>query len=56
MNKKNIGMFITFSLLTAGISALVKLTITVENLAHLNNTIANLKKVDNVINVQRVIH
>ena len=25
MNKKNIGMFITFGLLTAGISALVKL-------------------------------
>ncbi len=25
MNKKNIGMFVTFSLLTAGISALVKL-------------------------------
>lgn len=25
MNKKNLGMFVTFGLLTAGISALVKL-------------------------------
>ncbi|MBQ9987316.1 MAG: bifunctional (p)ppGpp synthetase/guanosine-3',5'-bis(diphosphate) 3'-pyrophosphohydrolase [Erysipelotrichales bacterium] len=38
------------------ITALVKLTITVDNLAHLNNTIANLKKVESVIGVQRVIH
>ena len=38
------------------ISALVKLTINVENLEHLNITIANLKKVESVVDVQRVIH
>ena len=38
------------------ISALFKLTININNLEHLNVTIANLKKVESVIDVQRVIH
>lgn len=38
------------------ISALFKLTININNLDHLNVTIANLKKVESVIDVQRVIH
>lgn len=38
------------------LNALFKLTINVDNLEHLNNTMANLKKVESVIDVARVIH
>lgn len=38
------------------INAIFKLTITVDNLSHLEATIVNLKKVESVVDVQRVIH